>query len=97
MSFTPINDIPQLNGKIILVTGANSGLGKVAAMEFCRHQPAQVWLAARGLDKAQAAADEIKQQLPHAPIKALELDMSSFDSVKNAAKAFMSSSERLDI
>lgn len=77
--------MPQLNGKVILITGGNSGLGKAAVMEFCRHQPVQVWLATRSLDKTQAAADEIKQQLPHAPIKMLEVDLSSFDSPENAA------------
>ncbi|CAI7625735.1 unnamed protein product [Penicillium glandicola] len=97
MPFTPNNDVPQLDGKVILVTGGNSGLGKAAVMEFCRHQPAQVWLAARSLDKAQAAADEIKHQLPHAPIKVLQVDLSSFDSVKTATKEYMSSSSRLDI
>ncbi|KAJ5598452.1 short-chain dehydrogenase/reductase [Penicillium hordei] len=95
MPFNPKTDVPNLNGKVILVTGGNSGLGKAAVTEFCRHQPAEVWLAARSLDKAQAAADEIKTQIPNAPIKVLKLDLSSFDSVKNAAKAF--TSDQLDI
>ncbi|KIW99759.1 uncharacterized protein Z518_10687 [Rhinocladiella mackenziei CBS 650.93] len=97
VSFNPKRDIPALDGKVILVTGGNIGLGKQSVLEFSRHGPEQVWLAARNLDKAKAAADEIKQQVPDAPIKLLELDLSSFESVKRAAQTFSAGSDRLDI
>ncbi len=93
--FDPAKDIPALDGKVILVTGGNVGLGKQAVLEFSRHHPAQVWLAARNMDKAQAAADEIKQQVPDASIKLLELDLTSFESIKKAAKTFIEESDRL--
>jgi retinol dehydrogenase 12 len=97
LSFDPAKDIPSLDGKVILVTGGNIGLGKQAVLEYSRHRPAQIWLAARNLDKAKAAVDEIKQQVPEAPIKLLELDLSSFESVKKAAQTFSAESDRLDI
>lgn len=97
VSFNPRDDIPSLEGKVVLVTGANIGLGKQAVLEFARHNPRQIWLAARNLDKARAALDEIKQQVPGAPIKLLQLDLASFASVKEAASTFMSESDRLDI
>ena len=97
MSFVPKNDILSLSGKVILVTGGNAGLGKATVAEFSRHKPAEIWLTARSLDKAQAAADEIKQHIPHAPIRLLKLDLTSFDSIKDAAKTFTSSTKRLDI
>jgi len=97
VSFNPEKDIPPLNGKVILVTGGNIGLGKQSVLELLRHSPAQVWLAARNLDKAKAAADEIKQHVPDAAIKLLELDLTSFESVQKAAKTFSSESDRLDI
>lgn len=96
-SFDPKKDILPLDGKIILVTGANSGLGKQAVLEYAQHNPAQIWLAARSLDKAEAAADDIKTLVPNAPIKLLQLDLSSFDSIKKAAKIFSAESDRLDI
>jgi NAD(P)-dependent dehydrogenase (short-subunit alcohol dehydrogenase family) len=95
--FSPKKDIPPLEGKVVLVTGGNSGLGKQSILEFARHKPAQIWLAARNLDKAKAAADEIKRQVPDAPIKILKLDLSSLESVKEAARTFSSESDRLDI
>lgn len=95
--FNPRDDIPSLEGRVVLVTGANIGLGKQAVLEFARHKPRQIWLAARNLDKARTAAEEIQQQVPGAPIKILQLDLASFDSVKKAASTFMSESDRLDI
>jgi len=96
-SFNPKTDIPSLDGKVILVTGANAGLGKQCVLEYSRHQPKQIWLAARNLKKAQTAVGEIKKLVPDAPIKLLELDLSSFESIKKAARAFLSESDRLDI
>ncbi|KAK5043295.1 hypothetical protein LTR13_001066 [Exophiala sideris] len=97
VSFNPSKDIPSLQGKVILVTGGNIGLGRASILEFSRHNPAQIWLAARNLDKARVTADEIKQHVPGAPIKLLELDLTSFESVKKAAKTFRAESDRLDI
>ncbi|KAF6804148.1 short-chain dehydrogenase/reductase [Colletotrichum sojae] len=96
-SFNPDKDVPDLAGKVILVTGGNAGLGKQCVLEFSRHNPAQIWLAARNPEKAQAAADEIRQQVPGAPIRLLELDTTSFESVKKAAARVLAESDRLDI
>lgn len=96
-SFEPQKDVPSLQGKVILVTGGNIGLGKQAILEYAQHGPRQIWLAARNLDKAKAAADEIQSQAPDAPIKLLRLDLESFESVNEAAKTFAAESDRLDI
>ncbi|KAJ3462173.1 hypothetical protein MRS44_010726 [Fusarium solani] len=97
ISFNPEKDIPSLHGKVILVTGGNTGLGKQAILEFARHKPLQIWLATRNLQKAEAAVAEIKQQVPDAAIKLLELDLASFESIHQAARSFLEKSERLDI
>ncbi|KAH6900767.1 short-chain dehydrogenase/reductase [Thelonectria olida] len=97
VAFSPEKDIPPLTGKVILVTGANGGLGKQAVLEFARHHPEKIWLAARNLNKAKGAADDIKQQIPEASIELLQLDLSSFDSVKKAARRVLSESDRLDV
>lgn len=39
VSFDPATDIPSLEGRVILITGANSGLGKQASLELAKHQP----------------------------------------------------------
>ncbi|SPN99274.1 related to alcohol dehydrogenase homolog Bli-4 [Cephalotrichum gorgonifer] len=96
--FDPQEDIPSLDGKVVLVTGGNAGLGKQSVLELARHNPTLIWLAARNLERAQKAADDIREQVPNAPIQTLELDLSSFDSVKAAAETVRSSEKgRLDI
>lgn len=98
IAFNPDEDIPPLDGKVILVTGGNTGLGKQAVLEYARHGPAQIWLAARSLDKAQDVVNEIRWEIPDAPpIKVLELDLSSLESVKKAASVFSAAARRLDI
>lgn len=95
--FRPEEDIPSLEGKVILITGGNVGLGKQCALEYARHKPALIWLAARNPQKAQAAADEVRQQVSDAAIKVLEMDLSSLDSVATAARTVIAESDRLDI
>ena len=97
VSFNPKTDIPSREGKVILVTGGNSGLGKQSVLEFARHEPAQIWLAARDSDKAKTAIDDVKKEVPNANIKHIELDLTSLDSVRNAAKTLLEQSERLDL
>lgn len=101
ISFNPTEDIPSLVGRTILVTGGNIGLGKQAILEICRHAPACVFLAARSLDKARAAVDEIQAALPDVAvrsiIKLVQLDLSSIESVRMAAAVVMSEAERLDV
>lgn len=97
VSFNPETDIPPLTDKVILVTGGNAGLGKQAVLEYARHQPGLIWLGARSVQKANAAADEIRHQVPGARIRVLELDLASFASIKKAAATVLSASPRLDI
>jgi retinol dehydrogenase 12 len=97
ISFNPDKDIPSLSGKVILVTGANVGLGKQAVLEFAKHDPEQIWLASRSVEKGEAAVADIKKQVPGARIRVLQMDLSSFESIKAAAEVVTRESPRLDI
>lgn len=90
-------DIPDLSGKVILVTGANSGLGLQSVLDLARHGPKEIWLTSRTTEKADQAIQEIKKEVPSANLKPLSLDLSSFASIKSAARSFTQSSQRLDI
>ncbi|KAL0932930.1 uncharacterized protein CTRU02_211893 [Colletotrichum truncatum] len=91
-------DIPDLTGKVIIVTGGNVGLGLETVRQLGEHNPACIYLAARSRDKAQAAIESLRQKNPNiSPIAFLQLDLSSFDSVKAAAAEFTSKESRLDI
>jgi NAD(P)-dependent dehydrogenase (short-subunit alcohol dehydrogenase family) len=89
-------DMPDLTGKVIIVTGANSGIGFEAAKEFAR-KGAQTILACRSMDRAEDALDEILAEIPNAPAEIMELDLASLDSVRAFAAAFKAKYERLDV
>ncbi|RFN46026.1 alcohol dehydrogenase bli-4 [Fusarium flagelliforme] len=97
-SFDPSKDIPSLTGKVILITGANTGLGKATAIELAKHSPAHIYITARDQTKGSIALGEVKGTASEGTrISLLELDLSSFESIKAAAKAFLENEERLDV
>lgn len=90
-------DVPDLSGKVCLVTGANTGLGKQTVLELAKHNPSEIYLTARSADKAKEAINEIQHAVPKSRITFLQLDLNSLASVCTAAKTVLSSSHRLDI
>ncbi|KAM5508910.1 short-chain dehydrogenase/reductase [Fusarium oxysporum f. sp. phaseoli] len=95
--FNPDTDIPSLKDKVILVTGGNSGLRKESVLQFAKHDPKEIWLGARSEARAKEAINDIKAQVPNAPIKFVKIDLASFKSIREAAKVFTQESDRLDI
>ncbi|KAL8683490.1 MAG: hypothetical protein Q9186_000530 [Xanthomendoza sp. 1 TL-2023] len=95
--FNPDRDIPDLSGKVIIVTGGNTGLGKESVLQLAKHNPSRIFLAARTPSKAETAIEEIKRAVPSANITYLKLDLCSFKSISTAAGEFQSQSNRLDI
>jgi NAD(P)-dependent dehydrogenase (short-subunit alcohol dehydrogenase family) len=89
-------DLPDLAGKTIVVTGANSGIGFEAALEFARAH-AQVVLACRRPDAAHDAAARIAAEVPGAAAEIMELDLASLASVRAFAGAFLDRHKALHI
>ncbi len=90
------DDLPDLSGKIIVVTGGNSGIGYEAAIQFARKR-AHVVLACRNMDKARPAADRIAALAPGASVEVMALDLSSLASVRSFAEAFKEKNPMLHI
>jgi len=76
------------NGRIALVTGANTGIGRVTAVELARHG-FKVFLAGRSLERTQPVLDEIRALAPATPAEWLPLELADFDSVRRCARAFL--------
>src|SRR5579863_1269639 len=81
------DDIPDLSGKTIVITGGNSGIGYEAALAFARKR-AEVILACRDLGKARTAAAQITSSAPGANVSVMELDLSNLASVRGFSDAF---------
>ena len=95
MSWTA-NNMPDLGGKTIVVTGANSGLGLEASRAFARGR-ARVVLACRNVEKAGVARGDILASVPKADVEVRALDLASLASVRAFADSFVSSHGRLDV
>jgi retinol dehydrogenase 12 len=95
--FQPEKDIPDLAGKVIVVTGGNSGCGKETVLQLAKHNPGKLYLAARTQAKYDDAMKDVTEAAPNANVKYLELDLSSLASVKKATDQVLSENDRCDI
>ncbi|MBK9738165.1 MAG: SDR family oxidoreductase [Actinobacteria bacterium] len=90
-------DMPNLDGRVAVVTGANSGLGLETALELARHGAA-VTLAVRDLDKGEQARADIAAAAPDAVVDVARLDLADLGSVRGFAEAWSASHpEGLDL
>ncbi len=90
------DNIPDLNNKVVIVTGANAGLGFEASKELAR-KGASVILACRNMDKANIALTRLKEEIPDASLEVLQLDLASLKSIRQFVDAFMTKYDRLDV
>ncbi|KAF7644187.1 hypothetical protein LDENG_00226310 [Lucifuga dentata] len=86
----------RLDGKTVIVTGANTGIGKTTAMELAR-RGARVILACRDRKRAEAAIQEIIQATGSSQVVFMQLDLASLQSVRSFAESFLQSESRLDV
>lgn len=85
---------PAIDGKIVIVTGASSGIGEATAREFARAGATTV-LAARRLERLERLADEIRQMGGDAlPVKT---DLTDVDQIANLVHTTLSNFGRIDI
>jgi NAD(P)-dependent dehydrogenase (short-subunit alcohol dehydrogenase family) len=89
-------NLPNLKGKVAVVTGANSGIGLGAARELAR-KGAQVVLAARNEQKGNAAVAAIRQEQPDANVELRRLDLSDLGAVRAFVAGFLQDYSTLDL
>lgn len=96
MSKWTTDNIPDLTGKVVIVTGANVGLGFESAKEFGR-KGAKTIMACRNPEKGKKALEEIKKEIPYAKIELMQLDLADLKSVHRFVKDFHEKYNRLDV
>ncbi len=89
-------DIPDQTGRVAVITGANTGLGYETALALAAHG-AHVVLAVRNLDKGKDAISRIVAHSPQADVALQELDLTSLESVRTAARQLRADHDRVDL
>jgi NAD(P)-dependent dehydrogenase (short-subunit alcohol dehydrogenase family) len=88
--------ITDQKGRVIIVTGSTSGIGKETARVLARKNGIVI-LAVRNAKKGETVAGEIRQEYAAADVSVRELDLSSLESVSAFAKGIDRDYDRLDL
>ena len=88
--------LPSLKGKTVVVTGANTGIGRIAAEKFAG-AGARVVLACRTLDRTQPVIDGIRQANPGVQVDFVVLNLNSLQGVRTCADQILALNIPIDI
>lgn len=91
-----LQNVPNLAGKVMIVTGGNSGLGFETVKAFAMNN-AEVILACRDLEKGKKAKKRIITQYPDSKITIMQLDLADQSSVKAFAYNVKESHSKIDV
>lgn len=75
----------RATGKVVVITGANTGIGKETAREMAK-RGAHVYMACRDMEKCEAAREEIVIESKNQFVYCQECDLASFASIRNFVK-----------
>ena len=89
--------IPNLKGKIILITGGNAGIGAATVRALAAHNPTRIYICSRSRAKAEPFLKDLRGRHSSVDFQVLQLDLSSFDSIKACAAAFFRTGDHLDL
>ncbi|CDK25135.1 unnamed protein product [Kuraishia capsulata CBS 1993] len=94
-TFLP-KDYKDLKGQVVLITGANSGVG-YEAVKLLIPTGARIYILSRSAERLEAAIAELKKQFPAADLHYILVDFNDLTTVKGAANSFLAKESRLDI
>lgn len=86
----------NLEGKTVIVTGANSGIGKAATMQLAQ-LGAHVVMMCRSAERGEQALQDVRAASKSDRVELIQVDMASQKSVRNAVDEFLSRHSRLEV
>ncbi|MCU4156852.1 SDR family NAD(P)-dependent oxidoreductase [Carboxylicivirga sp. A043] len=90
------SNIPDQTGKVVIITGATSGLGKQAA-KVLTAKNAKVIMAVRNMEKGHNVLRELTKGYPNHTTSVMKVDLSSLQSIEKFAAAFKAQYNQLDV
>jgi retinol dehydrogenase-12 len=86
----------SMQNKLVLITGANSGIGKETARGLAA-MGATIIMACRNLQKAAPVRDAIIEETRNAGVSVMQIDLASLDSIRTFVRLFAASYTHLDV
>jgi len=85
-----------MQGKVVVVTGGNAGIGKEAAVDLAR-AGATVVITARDRERGRRALDDVRDRSGNQGVDVMDLDLASFASIRRFADDLLGRVDRLDV
>jgi len=89
-------NIPDMSGKTVLITGGNTGIGRECVKSILLHN-AKVYILARDQDRTLKAISEIKAETGKDALEFIKCDLGDLSSIRTAAEEFMRKEKKLDV
>jgi NAD(P)-dependent dehydrogenase (short-subunit alcohol dehydrogenase family) len=89
-------EMPDQTGRVVVVTGANSGLGLATARELAR-RGARVIMACRDPQRGARAVEQVRAAAPRSEVQLGALDLGDLASVRTFAQTFAAEHDGLDV
>ena len=89
-------EVPNLEGQDVIVTGANSGIGFEVTKIFAENN-AKVVMACRDLEKASEAKERVEDEVEDPSLEVRKLDLADLSSIKEFTEEYKANNEKLDI
>ena len=90
------NDIPRMDGKVVVITGANSGIG-FEASRMLAGRGAHVVMSCRDEGRMGGALTSLRAMVPDAKVDGLVLDLASLGSIERASNELANSHPHIDV
>ena len=87
----------RLDGKTVIITGANNGIGLETAVDLAKRNAARVILACRSVERGEKAAVEVRKRSNNDNVVFRQLDLASLESVRKFAAKILEEEPRIDI